>query len=339
VDGHIAQYDKLEQQIAAAKAPSTGGFAARMPARMLQDKENELGQLAQQIKQTLEADIDMVRANYDRYTQGLKTMSAMAKQRLESAKAAAKQSAKTKNPQDVQAAVHETAGAARDIQLLLDTVEDDSRNFGQSWFNYRQLNPHLPDNITGVFLAKRTALINDAKMTTARLQKFRELSTQVRALNKLSADLAAGARQNANDSLQEATKLAKKVTDAAGEINNGGSGLKLGWMSAQTKYAQLHADATNQGKNKKTDLKVGEDRYADSIASTKIIRAKIKSLKVVFDSGLKSFTNDEKANKAVKTKLDEAQEAYNTAAGYVKAIEKAEAQAKKDIEIMRKRCV
>jgi hypothetical protein len=344
VEALCKEYDKLDQDITAAQNPTGGGFAKALPPTLLQQKVTRKAQLGPLIKQTLDTDIATIRRNYDRYAQGMETMRAMAKTRLDDAKKAVDTYQKSKKTTDLEAAVHATATIGREIQLLLDTAEQENKNFGGSWFAYRGFNPlshahNLDEQYVEAFLQTRTNMINESKMLTAKLQKFKELSTQAQALNKMSATLHAGGQQDAAAAGLQANKLAAKIDAEVQLIENGGTGLKLGWLSTKAKYNQLHQDAATQTKNKKTDLKVAEDRYSDAEAAVKIVKAKIKSLKVVLDAGVKSFTTDEAALPIVKAQIKHAKEEYGKTDAMVKEIATAQAQATKDITAMRKRCV
>src|SRR5260370_40344943 len=104
-------------------------------------------------------------------------------------------------------------------------------------------------------------MINDSKLLTAKLKKFEELVTQAQALNKMSATLAAGGRQDANTAFAHANKLAEKIDAEAQIILNGGAGFKQSWDFTNAKDDGLPLDAATFTKNKKTDPKHSEDRY------------------------------------------------------------------------------
>src|SRR5262249_10126581 len=150
------EYEALHLEIEAQQAPAQGGFKKAMPSAVLQQKTQRKNALEGIIKQDLADDIVAIGANNTRYKQGLETMRAMAKKRLEHDKDAVAEYQKSKRANDLQTAVHETANVGRDIQMLLETAEQENRNFGKSWFEYRTFNPqavahHLPDDVADDF--------------------------------------------------------------------------------------------------------------------------------------------------------------------------------------------
>lgn len=339
----LDEYHQLDGEIQGAQAGGGGGFQKKLPAQMLQQKSARKAQLEPLIQHDLDTDIVTIRHNYDSYTRSVEAMRATAKQRLDHANAAVALYKKSKKKADLDNAVHETAHVASDIQVLLDTAQQDSRNFGQSWFDYRGMNPlasapTLPHNFVENFLQERTDMINDSKLVTARLKKFEELVVQARALNKMSATLAAGGQQDNNAAFAEAQKLAAKMASEVQIILNGGGGFKQSWHFTEQKYIGLHTDAINLHKNTKADLKNAEDRYADAIAAVKVLKGKIKSTKVVLDAAVKSFTPDEAALGGVKDQVKQAKAEFAKLDPTVKLIAAAEAQGLKDITAMRKRC-
>ncbi len=342
ISAMCTEYEQLASDIQGAQGGAQG-FKKALPANMLQAKIARKGQLEPIIKHQLDTDIDLIHRNYVRYTQAVETMRTMAKQRLEHAKAAVALYQKSKKTNDLETAVHETASVGRDIQLLLETAQQDGKNFGKSWFDYRGFNPSasapsLPHTVTDDFLASRTEMINDSKLVSARLKKFEEMVPQAQALNKMSATLAAGGRQDANTAFAHANKLTEKIDAEVQIILNGGAGFKQSWHFTKAKYDGLHLDATTLTKNKKTDLKNAEDRYSDAIAAVKVLKGKIKSTKVILDAEVKSFTKEESALGGVKAQLKHAQDEFAKLNPIVSQIATAEAQGLKDITAMRKRC-
>ena len=344
VDALCVEYEQIVSDLAGAQANTGQGFKKALPANMIQQKTTRKGVLEPAIKHQLDTDIDAIQRNYERFKQGVETMRGMAKQRLDHANAAVAKYRKSKTNVDLEAAVHETANVGRDIQLLLETAQADSKSFGHSWFDYRAYNPlshapSLPHAVVDDFLSSRTAMINDSKLVTARMKKFEELVVQAVALNRMSATLAAGGQQDANAAFAKATALAHKMDSEVQVILNGGGAFKHSWHFTQSKYTALHADAADNHKDKKTDLKNAEDRFADAIAAAKVLKGKIKSTQVVLDSEVKSFTKPERELGGVKAQIKHAQDEFAKTAPVLKQLATAEAQGVKDITLMRRRCV
>ncbi|HVX84003.1 MAG TPA: hypothetical protein VH253_04230 [Phycisphaerae bacterium] len=291
------------------------------------DLKKKADAAGKKVKEKLDADIAGIRQNAVTHFQHVDTFLGQCETYLKNSKEAYNKWLSSHADKDRDMATY----AEGIINTTHGLAVKDADEYGKAWFEYRaNIAAGVDPAYAGHFVGEVGKLVNEGKVYTGKIDKMGLLHNEAAALKKLvSTQHISEAldiedhRKNADELLLELDNMLKKILDGKQTINVDQSAGSL------SKYAANKENAI------KVPLKLHEDLLGNMIASTKKYKLGVASMKKVYDMRIQTFSETDKKDDHIKTKVTAAHNLITTSEEKVKTAETKLQQATKDLETIR----
>jgi hypothetical protein len=278
--------DQLDQAKLAAQGQPGGWQRSVAPTTSV-----AVTRKVEEIQRQLNADIDAVERLYEAHSAYIQDLVDTAKGTMAGAKKAVESYEKLQDEDSLQQAVHVTNIAADSLEATAAAAVNADRDYGAAWFQYRANLGPLPEGVSqDYFDSKRKDVMARAKITTAKVEKLKQLTVQAKAYDELSKKLLVGGKKKKEEVKAAATALTDKMQDLLDK------GIEkrtfMGWDGdgRNWKSKEKALETMAKGKITKKTQEEAATWLANLEAAAKSVRNQVKTMDTVLATGLKAFT-------------------------------------------------